>query len=286
MLAGDEAARTPRRSRIASFVAWARALPLYRGRAPRAAGVGRRDGREPGRRRGRAAEVRRAARSPRRRSSGRGRPGHAHAGGGHEALPYQGPRPAHRGHDRGDGARAPSSSRAASPTPPSSVGAGGEHRVHPQGGRRRPLTWSVNVSDQAALAQIVFGKHGLNVKVARWAYEAAKMDRLDTQRTLEGGMKQQFAQTALAKVSISYAKENRAVLRDDLRPGEQEVLGRRRLRRRPRRRRDRSARDASRRSRWRRTATISNKVTLAFLLGSRTDRQRVRSGRRASSRAR
>jgi cobalt-zinc-cadmium efflux system outer membrane protein len=71
------------------------------------------------------------------------------------------------------------------------------------------FTWNINVTDQACIAQIVFGKHGLNVKVARWAYEAAKMDRLDTQRQLEGGMKQQFAQTALAKVSIKYARENR-----------------------------------------------------------------------------
>jgi cobalt-zinc-cadmium efflux system outer membrane protein len=70
------------------------------------------------------------------------------------------------------------------------------------------LTWNVNVTDQACLAQIVFGKHGLNVKVARWAYEAAKMDRQDAQRTLEGGMRQQFAQAALAKVSIARAKEN------------------------------------------------------------------------------
>jgi outer membrane protein, heavy metal efflux system len=71
------------------------------------------------------------------------------------------------------------------------------------------FTWNVNVSDQAALAQVVFGKKGLAIKLARWAYEAAKLDRLDTQRTLEGGMRQQFAQTALAKVSIRYAKENR-----------------------------------------------------------------------------
>jgi cobalt-zinc-cadmium efflux system outer membrane protein len=71
------------------------------------------------------------------------------------------------------------------------------------------FTWSVNVTDQACLAQVLFGKHGLNIKVARWAYEAAKMDRADAQRTLEGGMRQQFAQTALAKLSIKYAKENR-----------------------------------------------------------------------------
>jgi cobalt-zinc-cadmium efflux system outer membrane protein len=71
------------------------------------------------------------------------------------------------------------------------------------------FTWSVNVTDQACLAQVLLGKHGLNIKVARWAFEAAKMDRADAQRTLEGGMRQQFAQTALAKLSIKYAKENR-----------------------------------------------------------------------------
>jgi cobalt-zinc-cadmium efflux system outer membrane protein len=87
------------------------------------------------------------------------------------------------------------------------VGGGGTLGHLPMGTSSQP-NLSVNISDQAALAQIVFGKHGLNVKVARWAYEAAKLDRLDTQRTLEGGMKQQFSQTALAKVSIKYAKEN------------------------------------------------------------------------------
>ena len=79
----------------------------------------------------------------------------------------------------------------------------------PGSGGASAFTWNINVSDQACLAQVLFGKHGLNVRVARWAYEAAKMDRLDAQRTLEGGMRQQYAQTVLAKVSIQYAKDNR-----------------------------------------------------------------------------
>jgi outer membrane protein, heavy metal efflux system len=77
-------------------------------------------------------------------------------------------------------------------------------------GSASPFTWSINVSDQAAIAQTVFGKRGLQIKVAKWAYEAAKMDRADTQRTLEGGLKQQYAQVALAKVSVEYAKEGHA----------------------------------------------------------------------------
>jgi len=92
--------------------------------------------------------------------------------------------------------------------PSVSLGGGGSLTYAPTAAGASAFNWSVNVSDQACLAQIVFGKHGLGVKVARWAYEAARMDRLDAQRTLEGGMKQQFAQTALAKVSITYAKDN------------------------------------------------------------------------------
>jgi outer membrane protein, heavy metal efflux system len=92
--------------------------------------------------------------------------------------------------------------------PAVSLGAGATLGYTPSQSGQSAFTWSINVTDQACLAQILFGKHGLNVKVARWAYEAAKMDRQDTQRTLEGGMKQQFAQTALAKVSIAYNKDN------------------------------------------------------------------------------
>jgi cobalt-zinc-cadmium efflux system outer membrane protein len=131
------------------------------------------------------------------------------------------------------------------------------------------VTWNVNVSDQACLAQIVFGKHGLNVKVARWAYEAAKMDRLDTQRTLEGGMKQQFAQTALAKVSIAYARDNRqfsatifdlvkrkfsagAVSDADLAAAETDLL------------------ETEQAIAMAENSYYQSKVTLAFLLGSRT----------------
>jgi outer membrane protein, heavy metal efflux system len=93
--------------------------------------------------------------------------------------------------------------------PSVSVGLGGSFGYSASQAGASAFTWNVNVSDQAALAQVVFGKKGLAVKVARWAYEAVKQDRLDAQRTLEGGLRQQFAQTALAKVSIQYAKENR-----------------------------------------------------------------------------
>jgi cobalt-zinc-cadmium efflux system outer membrane protein len=153
--------------------------------------------------------------------------------------------------------------------PSISVGAGASLGYTPNLPGASAVTWSVNVSDQACLAQIIFGKHGLNVKVARWAYEAAKMDRLDTQRTLEGGMKQQFAQTALAKVSIDYAKENRqfsatifdlvtrkfsagAVSDADLAAAETDLL------------------ETEQAIAMAENTYYQNKVTLAFLLGSRT----------------
>jgi outer membrane protein, heavy metal efflux system len=153
--------------------------------------------------------------------------------------------------------------------PAVNVGAGASIGYHPTMAGQSAATWSVNVTDQACLAQIVFGKHGLNVKVARWAYEAAKMDRQDAQRTLEGGMKQQFAQTALAKVSIVYAKENQAfsstifnlvknkysagaVSDADLAAAETDLL------------------ETEQAIAFAENSYYQNKVTLAFLLGSRT----------------
>ena len=153
--------------------------------------------------------------------------------------------------------------------PSISVGAGASIGYTPNAPGTSAVTWNVNVSDQACLAQIIFGKHGLNVKVARWAYEAAKMDRLDAQRQLEGGMKQQFAQTALAKVSITYAKENHqfsstifelvnkkysagAVSDADVAAAETDLL------------------ETEQAIAMAENTYYQNKVTLAFLLGSRT----------------
>jgi outer membrane protein TolC len=153
--------------------------------------------------------------------------------------------------------------------PSMSLGAGASLGYTPGPGGPSAFNWSVNVSDQACLAQIIFGKHGLNVKVARWAYEAAKMDRLDAQRTLEGGMKQQFAQTALAKVSITYAKDNRefsktifdlvnrkfsagAVSDADLASAETDLL------------------ETEQAIAFAENSYYQDKVTLAFLLGSRS----------------
>ncbi len=153
--------------------------------------------------------------------------------------------------------------------PAVSVGLGGSLTYTPNQPGASALTWNINVSDQAALAQVVFGKKGLGIRVARWAYEAARMDRLDTQRTLEGGMKQQFAQTALAKVSIDYAKENQqfsasifdlvtkkfsagAVSDADLASAETDLL------------------ETQQAIAMAENSYYQNKVTLAFLLGSRT----------------
>ncbi len=153
--------------------------------------------------------------------------------------------------------------------PAVSIGGGGSLTYTPSSAGQSTFNWSVNVSDQACLAQVVFGKHGLNVKVARWAYEAARMDRQDAQRTLEGGMKQQFAQTALAKLSITYAKDNRefsanifdlvnrkfsagAVSDADVAAAETDLL------------------ETEQAIAFAENSYYQNKVTLAFLLGSRT----------------
>jgi cobalt-zinc-cadmium efflux system outer membrane protein len=70
--------------------------------------------------------------------------------------------------------------------------------------------WQAGISDDAAIADVVFGKRGLRVKVAKAALEAAKMARVDAERTLTFAVKQQYSAVVLAKAGVDFAKQARA----------------------------------------------------------------------------
>ena len=71
-------------------------------------------------------------------------------------------------------------------------------------------TWSVGVTDNAALEDTLSGKRALRVRVARAALAAAKMSRVDAQRNLEFQIKTSYIQVALAKAALDFAKEVQA----------------------------------------------------------------------------
>jgi outer membrane protein, heavy metal efflux system len=66
---------------------------------------------------------------------------------------------------------------------------------------------TAGLSDQAALFTIIFGKRGLRTDVAGAALEAARMARVDAQRTLESQVKQQFLLTLIARDTLKFARE-------------------------------------------------------------------------------
>ena len=67
--------------------------------------------------------------------------------------------------------------------------------------------WTVGLSDNSAIVDSLSGKRGLRIDVTKKALEAAKMNRLDAQRTLELQIKQQYAQVVLASAALDFAKE-------------------------------------------------------------------------------
>jgi cobalt-zinc-cadmium efflux system outer membrane protein len=69
------------------------------------------------------------------------------------------------------------------------------------------IAWSASFVDQGALSNILSGKRGLRVKVARAALEAAKMARADAQRTLEFSVRQQFLDALQAQASLGLMRQ-------------------------------------------------------------------------------
>jgi len=69
------------------------------------------------------------------------------------------------------------------------------------------LQWSVGVSDQGAIFDLLVNKRGLRRNVARAALEAARLSRADAERTLTLQLKQQYLAGALASEQARFARE-------------------------------------------------------------------------------
>jgi cobalt-zinc-cadmium efflux system outer membrane protein len=67
--------------------------------------------------------------------------------------------------------------------------------------------WNVNVSDSAAIEDSLSGKRDLRMRVARNALAAAKMNRVDAQRTLSFQVESAYLQVAQATLGAKFAKE-------------------------------------------------------------------------------
>jgi cobalt-zinc-cadmium efflux system outer membrane protein len=67
--------------------------------------------------------------------------------------------------------------------------------------------WNVGISDQAAIEDSLSGKRDLRLKVARNALAAAKMSRVDAERTIAFQVKSAYVQVAQATLAYRFAKE-------------------------------------------------------------------------------
>ena len=67
--------------------------------------------------------------------------------------------------------------------------------------------WAVGLSDSAAIEDSLSGKRGLRLKVTRNALQAARLSRVDAQRTLEFQVKTAYLQIAQAVLAYRFEKE-------------------------------------------------------------------------------
>ncbi|AKU96429.1 Heavy metal RND efflux outer membrane protein, CzcC family [Labilithrix luteola] len=70
-----------------------------------------------------------------------------------------------------------------------------------------PWSYNLGISDSAALADALSGKRDLRLKVARNALAAAKMARVDAERTIAFQVKATYIQTAQATLAFKFAKD-------------------------------------------------------------------------------
>jgi outer membrane protein, heavy metal efflux system len=71
------------------------------------------------------------------------------------------------------------------------------------------VSWSLGLSDQAAIGDVLSGKRGLRLSVARSALAAARLGRADAERTISFQIKQQYLQVAMFQRLVDFAKEVR-----------------------------------------------------------------------------
>ena len=67
--------------------------------------------------------------------------------------------------------------------------------------------WSAGLSDSAAIEDSLSGKRNLRVKVVRNALAAAKLSRLDAERTIGFQIRAAYVQTAQSTLGLEFAKE-------------------------------------------------------------------------------
>jgi cobalt-zinc-cadmium efflux system outer membrane protein len=67
--------------------------------------------------------------------------------------------------------------------------------------------WTANISDSAALEDTLSGKRDLRLKVARNALAAAKLSRVDAERTIAFQVKSAYVQVAQAVLALKFARE-------------------------------------------------------------------------------
>ncbi len=67
--------------------------------------------------------------------------------------------------------------------------------------------YTAGLSDQAAIEDSLSGKRGLRLRVARAALAAAKLNRVDAQRTLQFQVKAAYYQAVLARKQYKFAKD-------------------------------------------------------------------------------
>ncbi|HLK35338.1 MAG TPA: TolC family protein, partial [Polyangiaceae bacterium] len=72
-----------------------------------------------------------------------------------------------------------------------------------------PLVWNVGISDSAVIEDTVSGKRDLRLKVARNALAAAKMSRVDAERTIAFQVKSAYVLVAQDVLGFRFAKEVR-----------------------------------------------------------------------------
>jgi cobalt-zinc-cadmium efflux system outer membrane protein len=70
-----------------------------------------------------------------------------------------------------------------------------------------PNQYTISLSDQAAIEDSLVGKRHLRVKVAHAALEAAKLSRLDAERTLSFQVKQAYFQVVQAQAAYEFTKD-------------------------------------------------------------------------------
>jgi cobalt-zinc-cadmium efflux system outer membrane protein len=86
----------------------------------------------------------------------------------------------------------------------------------PAGAGCSPNQWTVGLSDNAAIEDSLSGKRHLRIKVARSALAAAKMNRVDAERTLVLQVKTAYFQVVQAEKAFEFAKDVQAASQHEL----------------------------------------------------------------------